>query len=73
MNVPLAPEQNVFRLRRLRPKDLCALYEISDPTLRRWLVPFGAEIGPRQGQFYNVEQVRIIIARLGIPGSVVAE
>lgn len=65
--------QATFQLRRLRPKDLCTLYEISDKTLTKWLAPFQQEIGPRTGQYYNVSQVRVIISRLGLPGSVVAE
>lgn len=48
-------------------KELIALYGISRKTLSRWLLPFEAEIGERQGHYYNVKQVTIIFDKLGQP------
>ena len=34
----------------------------------RWLKPFEEQIGERQGRYYNINQVKIIIGKLGMPG-----
>jgi transposase len=55
----------------LRPysvKELSGLYKVSEKTVRRWLVPFQAEIGKRVGWYYNARQVLVIFRRLGLPG-----
>ena len=48
-------------------KELCTIYQISDKTMRKWLKPFSEQIGQRQGHIYNVAQVNVIFAHLGIP------
>lgn len=48
-------------------KELAALYQVSWMTLRRWLRPFEPELGKKIGHYYNVKQVTIIFARLGLP------
>lgn len=50
-------------------KELAAIYDISDKTFYKWILPFKEEIGIKRGRFYNINQVRIIIDKLGIPGT----
>ncbi|HUC83476.1 MAG TPA: hypothetical protein VMR70_21365 [Flavisolibacter sp.] len=48
--------------------ELARLYGISDRTMKKWLVPFEAEIGSKVGYFYTIAQVQIIFQKLGTPG-----
>lgn len=49
-------------------KELCKIYQVSDKTMRKWLLPFADQIGKRQGHIYNVAQVVVIFKNLGVPG-----
>lgn len=70
----LLPVFNIsFRLQRMSPGELSKAYGVSDKTFARWLKPFKRDLGKRQGQFYNPNQVRIIVSKLGIPDSELRE
>jgi transposase len=62
-----------FKLRAYSPRQLSELYEVSTKTFRRWLQPIEAQIGERQGRYYNISQVKCILQHLGIPGNTLAE
>lgn len=47
--------------------ELARLYKISEKTFKKWIKPFKADIGQRQGRFYNIAQVKIIFSKLGAP------
>jgi transposase-like protein len=47
--------------------DFSALYGVSARTMLRWIKPFIEEVGPRNGRFYSVTQVKVIIEKLGVP------
>ena len=47
-------------------KQLAEYYQIDKRTLKKMMQPWEAEIGPRKGNYYTVEQVKIIIDNLGI-------
>lgn len=62
--------RKTYTVREVKPysmKQLCEIYQISDKTMRKWLHPFADQIGKRQGHIYNVAQVSIIFAKLGVP------
>ena len=61
------PKEQTIQLRIYSLPELAKIYNIGDKTFRKWLKPFAEEIGPRNGRFYNVNQVKIIIAKLGSP------
>lgn len=44
--------------------DLAARWGVDCRTVRRWIKPFEAEIGPRVGKIYNARQVEIILSKL---------
>jgi len=48
-------------------KEVAEIYQVSDRTMRRWLMPFNKEIGPRLGHHYCPKQVKIMFEKLGIP------
>jgi len=61
---------NTFILRSYTVAELAEIYEISVPTMRKWLLPFKSEIGVRPGHAYNPKQVQLIIDRLGVPSTI---
>lgn len=44
--------------------ELAQRWEVDCRTVRRWIKPFEAEIGPRVGNIYNARQVEIILSKL---------
>lgn len=48
-------------------KELAAMYNVSTKTIRKWLLPHQASIGPKTGWYFTTLQVRIIFERLGAP------
>lgn len=49
-------------------KELAALYKIGIRSMDTWLKPFSKKIGKRNGWYYNVNQIRFIFDKLGLPG-----
>ena len=52
-------------------RDLAGIYGVCDKTLKRWIAPFTEEIGAKNGRYYSVAQVKIILEKLGMPCKVV--
>ncbi len=47
--------------------ELSDIYGVDKRTLGIWLKPFAEELGPRQGRYYSIPQVKIIFFKLGLP------
>jgi hypothetical protein len=60
-------ENQKFQLRPYTISELSDIYGVSKKTFRKWLEPFQNEIGIRNGFFYSVKQLQVIIDKLGIP------
>lgn len=45
-------------------QQLADRWGVSRRTVRRWLRPFADEIGPRQGNMFTPQQVKIILGHL---------
>lgn len=56
-----------IQLRGYSLSELARMYQISEKSFRTWIKPFTAEIGERHGRYYNVNQVKIILEKLGFP------
>lgn len=56
-----------FHLRPYTIAELADIYGVSKKTFRKWLDPFQEIIGRRNGFFYSVKQVQVIIDKLGFP------
>ncbi len=67
------PKATTLQLRGYSLPELANLYQISSRTFKNWIKPFSAQIGKRQGRFYNVNQVKIILANLGFPEEISTE
>jgi transposase len=60
-------EYDGIPLRAYSVKELAALFDVSRPTLVRWLKPYKSQIGKRIGHFYTLKQVEIIFKSIGWP------
>ena len=59
--------QEYILVKPYRLKELCDLYGVSSKIFRKWIAPFEKEIGERNGWYYTVIQVEVILSRLGVP------
>jgi hypothetical protein len=59
--------QPKFPMRAHTALELSKFYKVCKKTFMRWLKPFETVIGERQGRYYNINQVKIIIEKLGMP------
>lgn len=66
-------QPSTIQLRAYSVPELAALYQVCDRTFKKWVKPFAIEIGPRTGRLYNVNQVKTIFSRLGMPETISAE
>jgi len=56
-----------FPIRVYTALELSEKYNVCKKTFIRWIKPFEEIIGERQGRYYNINQVRVIIEKLGTP------
>ena len=66
----MSHKKEEFNLKPYTPKEFRDLYGVSYKTFRTWIKPFLEEIGKPIGKTYNVNQVRIIIEKLGFPETI---
>lgn len=59
-----------FVLKAYSPKEMRNWYGVSWQTFKKWTEDFIDEIGEIKGGYYTVTQVKIIIEKLGTPGSI---
>jgi hypothetical protein len=64
----MSTHNDKIEIRPYTKKELAAIYQISPRSLSTWLKPFEVQIGQKMGKYYNVNQVRLIIDKLGLPG-----
>lgn len=60
--------QTKFPMRAYTAMEMSRIYKVCKKTFMRWLKPFEQQIGERQGRYYNINQVKTIIEKLGMPG-----
>ena len=56
-----------FPMRAYTALELSKIYKVCKKTFMRWLKPFDSIVGERQGRYYNINQVKTIIEKLGTP------
>lgn len=61
---------NKLELKPYSKKELAEIYSISIRCLNNWVNKFKPEVGDICGRFYNVNQVRVIFEKLGLPGTI---
>lgn len=60
---------NRLEVKPYTKKELAAIYCISVRSLSNWVNKF-PEVGAKSGKYYTVIQVRTIIEKLGLPGTI---
>ena len=58
---------NISEVRPYTTKDLCNIYQVSDKTFYKWILPFRDQIGTKRGRYFTIRQVSIIFSNLGLP------
>lgn len=58
---------NTIEVKVYTTKELSALYRVTERTFTKWTESFADELGPKIGNYYNLNQVQIIFQRLGTP------
>ena len=61
---------NKLELKPYSKKELAEIYGISVKCLNNWTNKFKPEVGSICGRYYNVNQVKVIFAKLGLPGTI---
>lgn len=57
-----------FELKAYSKKELAEIYQVSVKTFNSWLKPFEDKVGAKRGRYYTVNQVKIILETIGLPG-----
>ena len=57
-----------FELKGYSKRELAEKYNISIRTFNTWLKPFEEKIGAKRGRYYTVNQVKLILESIGLPG-----
>lgn len=50
--------------------ELASIYNVCVRTFKKWLKPFEQQVGKKEGRFFNISQVRIILDKLGLPAEI---
>lgn len=61
---------NKLELKPYSKRELAQIYGISVKCLNNWIDKFKADVGDICGRYYNVNQVKVIFAKLGLPGTI---
>lgn len=67
---PPNKEQLTLQIRGYSLAELAKIYNVCDRTFKKWIKPFAAEIGARQGRYFTINQVKTIFDKLGLPGEI---
>jgi hypothetical protein len=56
-----------------RIKDLAAIFDVNQQTLKRWMSKHPRQLGNRDGRYYSVHQVNYMIEVFGLPHKIPVE
>ena len=51
-------------LRPMTLRQLAARWQVNEKTVKKWIAPFMAELGPVRGKLFTPRQVKIILEHL---------
>lgn len=63
-------EYKIIEVKRYKLRELAAIYKVNRKTFRGWVNKFKDELGPREGHYYSISQVKIILEKLELPSFV---
>lgn len=59
--------KNIVEIKPYLTGELARFYQVSKPTLRKWLKRIEEKIGERNGRYYSIKQVEVIFQEFGLP------
>jgi hypothetical protein len=59
-----------LEIRPYTMKELAVIYQITPRSFATWIKKFEGQVGKKQGRYFSVHQVKVIIEKLGIPGTI---
>lgn len=62
--------KQVIEIKPYLSKDLLRFYQVTYPTLNKWLDGIKDKIGKRNGAYWSSKQVEIIFQELGVPKTI---
>ncbi len=62
--------KKTFYVKPYTISELAAFYKVNVRTFRKWIKNIESEIGERMGRYYTVNQVKVIIEKIGLPKSI---
>lgn len=60
----------VLEIKPYTKKELAVIYGISPRSFCTWFKKLEPEVGKKVGKYFSVNQVRLIIDKLGLPGTI---
>lgn len=60
----------ILEIKPYTKKELAVIYGISPRSFCTWFKKIEHEIGKKQGKYFTVNQVRLIVETLGLPGTI---
>jgi hypothetical protein len=60
-------ENGKLKLQRYSLTELGVIYNVCARTVKKWLRPFREDIGIKNGRFYTINQVKVIVTKVGLP------
>ena len=63
-------EYKIIEIKRYKLRELAVIYKVNRKTFRGWLNKFKDELGPREGHYYSITQVKLILKKLELPSYV---
>lgn len=64
----MSTTKNYTEIRPYNLTELSAIYGVTIRTMKNWLIRHQEAIGEKTGRLYTALQVKIIFAKLGLPG-----
>ena len=63
----MSTENVITEIKPYSAKELAEIYDVCDKTFKKWIKPFSNDIGEKHGRYYNVNQVKVIFEKIGLP------
>lgn len=63
-------EQGNLIIKPYRMKDLAAIFDVNQQTLKRWMSKHSEKLAEKDGKYYSVHQVNYMIEIFGLPHKV---
>ncbi len=60
-------KRTLFKVKPYSKREMAEIYGVSSKTFEKWINPFIDDIGKRNGRYYTVRQVTMIIEKLDFP------